>query len=114
MRALAPSVKATTLDLAFAAGFYEGEGTAYRDPRHDSVRAQATQKEREMLDWLRDRFGGNVYKRSDKTAFFQWHISGRRASGFLQSIYPLLSDRRQLKIREVLHLGEFQGESPLS
>jgi len=104
--ALAPTVRATTQDIAFAAGFYEGDGSC-GSQQGSSMRVTASQKDPEILNWLRNRFGGNVYlpKRADSRMLFQWQISGARARGFAQSIYGLLSRRRQQQILKVL--GDF-------
>lgn len=99
--ALAPVVKASTQDIVFAAGFYEGDGSCCA--KGHSVGVTVSQKDCEVLDWLRSRFGGNVYQ--SKSRLSQWQISGARARGFLQSIYGLLSSRRQRQALKALRLN---------
>ena len=105
--ALAPTIKASTQDIVFAAGFYEGDGSCSKQPGN-SMRMGASQKDREILDWLRDRFGGGVYPRrkNDVNSLFQWIISGARARGFAQSIYGLLSTRRKKQLLDLV--GDFR------
>lgn len=99
--ALSPTIRATAHDIIFAAGFYEGDGSCYH--RGHSMGVTITQKDRGILDWLRSRFGGNVYKqRGPARTLFQWQISGARARGFVQSVYGLLSPRRQHQIIKAL------------
>lgn len=96
----------TTLDIAWAAGIFEGEGwsssTAGGRP---TTHAAVGQKERWFLDRLRALFGGSVYlsARIGRNAnTHQWHIHGPRARGFLMTIYKFLSPRRQAQLRKVL------------
>lgn len=67
-------------------------------------------KNREPLEKMRSLFGGSISPQGTKPDgtvrdVYQWHISGARARGFLQSIYGLLSKRRQEQIRRVLNVG---------
>src|SRR6266550_401729 len=92
----------TTCDIAWAAGFYEGEGTCAYATR--SEHAVVNQVEREPLDRLRRFFGGSIYAvkaHHRSKASFRWAAHGPRARGFLMTIYALLSAKRKAQIRKV-------------
>jgi hypothetical protein len=88
---LTPSI----IEIAWAAGIYEGEGHA-RLPGSVSV----TQKDRWILDKLQSFFGGTIGRAGRSAAYrdtimWTWNISGTRARGFLMTIYGFLSPRRK-------------------
>lgn len=103
-RDLAPTERATTNDIRWAAGFYEGEGTA---GRHATEHVTISQKDPWTLERMRALFGGSIYKLDPKYCCAQWSVTGARARGFLMSIYGLLSPRRQEQARKTLAVGEF-------
>ena len=92
----------TELEMAFAAGFFEGEGCVYRIQK--KVRGLAVaihQKEPELLYRLRDFLGGSVRPRKNSKSSFSvgktiWglYLSGDRARDFLRKAIPYLSTRR--------------------
>lgn len=93
----------TVHDIIWAAGFYEGDG----NPSCSGTEiVTICQKDAWVLNRMRRLFGGHVGTRRNqginKTTHHVWNITGARARGFLQSIYGLLSPRRQAQIREVL------------
>lgn len=99
--------KPTMQDIAWAAGFMEGEG-------HFRPRSQVTavQVNREPLERLLALFGGSilVHSRPDNpkgwSASSQWACSGARARGFAMTVFPFLSKKRQEQIlRMVMHVG---------
>ena len=85
----------TTNDIYWAAGIFEGEGTVGGIPRNNVM---ITQKDLWVLERVRDFFGGKIYlpKGRDCSA---WYLGGARARGFIQTIYILLSPRRQEQVR---------------
>jgi hypothetical protein len=88
------------LDMAWAAGFLEGEG-AFTSPH----RVDARQVDREPLDRLLGMFGGRicVVKATERwNTCHHWYTSGSRARGIMMTLYPLLSARRQEQIRKAL------------
>ncbi len=105
---LKPTEKATIRDICWAAGIFEAEGILDLPKNSHSNRIHVVQKGEWLPNRLRSLFGGSVYKLNRKQRFglFQWSCSGARARGFLQSIYCLLSPRRQKQIRENLARGE--------
>ena len=89
------------MDIAWAAGIYEGEGSLAVAPHSpNSVQINVGQKQRWLLDRLRDLFGGSVLERQmNDQPFFEWKVSGARARGFLMTIYTFMSPRRQDQIK---------------
>lgn len=85
----------TVADIAWAAGIFEGEGSV---ASVGGARAYVGQKDRWILERLRDLFGGTIsLARNQKYAaeYWSWHISGTRARGFLMTIFGFLSPRRK-------------------
>lgn len=95
-----PAIERPTLrDIAWAAGFYEGEGCAWWAGRTQQV--SIAQKDRAVLDKLVRLFGGAVYI-SKKRKMHWYRISGARARGFMMTIYSWLSVGRQVQIKRAL------------
>jgi hypothetical protein len=99
------------LEIVWAAGLYEGEGSAWRRtraPKRDQVYVEVGQKERWVLDKLKVRFGGSICLRkarpehNNPNPLWRWSLTARKARGFLMTIYVLLSPHRQAQIRHVL------------
>jgi hypothetical protein len=107
---LEPTKVPTNLDVAFFAGFYDGEGSVNRRRGYAALCVHVSQKDPELLYKARDFWGGSVrfiairgkkasptfedYE-SWKNPLFRWQISGDRARLFLKAIYPFLSQRRK-------------------
>lgn len=99
-------------EIAWAAGFFEGEGSVglYQWRSHGRlngglVTAKVTQVQKQPLDRLVSFFGGRQHRwvrRRDGRGYWQWQISGARAVGFLLTIYPLMSPVRQAQIRNAV------------
>jgi len=93
----------TSLDVAWSAGLYEGEGSCVASgTRGTSFSVAVTQKDPELLYWLRDWFGGgvNLYNVGKKKRFkiYHWVVCGDKARVFLGCIYPFLTSRRKAQI----------------
>ena len=93
-----PSIK----DLHWAAGVFEGEGNSIYAA--SSERACVSQKDPELLYRFQKLFGGTV-QAVKKGAMHCWVASGSRARGFLMTMYPLLTKRRQQQVRNTLTSG---------
>lgn len=93
----------TALDIAWAAGIYEGEGSA----GYSGV--SVGQRDTWILERLRDLFGGTVrYDRS--VELWYWYVSGARGRGFLMTVYMFLSPwRREQARRAIATLGTHPG-----
>lgn len=112
---LAPTLHPTIVDIAWAAGVYEGEGAVllrsgkiqYGDSRPI---VSVCQKDEWLPQRLQSLFGGGIthyrHKRGNGAGnyYFYWRLAGVRGVGFLMTIYGLLSPRRQGQIREALSL----------
>ncbi len=94
---IGPSERATNREILWAAGFFEGDGTTTK--RGSTAMVGISQKTIWPLVKMRQHFGGTI---SPQGNVFQWCISGARARGFLQTIYELVSPRRQVQIAVAL------------
>lgn len=96
-----PSVKnVSPTDLAYIAGFFDGEGHI-RIQRHSkrcrtmTLQCQISQVTEYPLVWIQERFGGTISGRLIKYAgglrpIYSWQISSLGAEKFLRAIYPYL------------------------
>lgn len=88
-------------DLAWVAGFLEGEGSFGR--HRGCERVAAKQVNREPIDRMLSLFGGAAGQYQTKTSpVWQWSTSGARARGVMLTLYPMLSARRQGQIRHAM------------
>ena len=99
----------SVLDLAWAAGFLEGEGWFGRNTKYSSGSevVSAPQKQREPLDRLMVMFGGTLRsgtpdKAHPKNIYWSWRCSGVRARGVMMTMYQFMSPRRKEQISEAL------------
>ena len=94
----------TTTDIAWVAGFLEGEGSFI--PRNKGgAQVTACQVQREPLERLAKILGGRVIGRHRTRArnlIHDWRISSDRARGVMSTIYSLMSPRRKRQIRRAL------------
>ena len=104
------SVTPTVCDLAWAAGFMEGEGCFTHTGTAE--RAQASQVNPAPILRLQSLFGGRCVVRPNRNhgaygeraaqPIMVWTINSARARGVMLTLYPLLSDVRQAQIRASL------------
>lgn len=90
----------TMLDIAWAAGFIEGEGTL--DSRARPVgtlgtRLSVGQVNREPLQRLQEIFGGSIREQAQGRyrPIHIWSVSGARARGAVLTIWRFLSEKRR-------------------
>lgn len=86
----------TKVDLAWAAGFLEGEG-------YFGKALRAAQVQREPLERLLAIFGGSIayYPPDGKPnhqGHFRWSACGARARGIMMTLFLFMSPRRQEQI----------------
>jgi hypothetical protein len=93
---LEPTKIPTNIDIAWAAGIWEGEGSMAADSRTRAT-VVVTQKDPEILYRLRDWFGGTVHPKKTETCHV-WQACGDRGRYFIALIYPLLSTRRRVQV----------------
>ncbi len=100
----APTKSPTMIDIAWAAGLYEGEGHCGFTSKgtKGSAKAVISQKDPWVLEKMRPMFGGSVGKPTKHQACGHWVVFGARARGFLMTIYPYLSPRRKEQVKKVL------------
>ena len=108
----------TPMEIAWAAGIFEGEGCAYRNGRNGTF-ALVAQKERWLVDRLQSLFGGSVKEivRKPKASFkggtyYGWNACGARARGFLMTVYKFLSPRRKEQAKFALGLRDNPNTKP--
>lgn len=92
--------KPTMLDIAWAAGIFEGEG--HVSVSGTSLKVAVTQKDDWLPCRLRDLFGGLIYKHKARP-INEWVVSGPRARGFIFTIFAFLSPRRKEQTRKALN-----------
>ncbi len=111
------------LKYAYAAGLMDGEGSfmvgktvdqRYNDYVHYSVSASVNITDPDIVDWLKQEFGGKVRHRSARTSTreeqFQWTLREREELiNFCQKLLPYLKIK-QLQAKIVL---EFCSKFPL-
>lgn len=95
----------STLHLAWAAGFIEGEGS-FSMTKGQSPKVTAAQVQKEPVERLRRLFGGNVTRRFTKGFSSQpiwvWALTARRSIEVMMTLYVLMSPKRQLQIEAAL------------
>lgn len=89
--ATAPDRTPEEADIAYAAGFYEGEG--YVGMHSGTLRVTMAQKYIEPLERIRTYFGGNI-RPATRDGMFYLNLYGLRSWIFLRTIGPYLSPRR--------------------
>jgi len=105
-------------DLAYIAGFFDGEGCAYmsnpKSPngkRYPKLTAKISQNDREVLDWIVEQFGfGKVYQKKANSAGNVNHyisFAHKQARIFLTTIEPYL---RVKKANVTAILNEEEGK----
>jgi hypothetical protein len=94
----APECVPGPLEIGFAAGFYEGEGSV--GCHKGGLRVTLPQADPQPLEYIRRFFGGNLSgprahsgHLGDKEMYYLY-LTSKRAWDFLAAIGPLLSDRR--------------------
>ncbi len=89
----------TLADIAWSAGFIEGEGCF---SSHNTCTVSVAQVQREPLERLQRFFGGSISARlgkGRKHGLNVWRVSGARARGVAYTLYQMMSPRRRRQIR---------------
>lgn len=93
------------IDLAYIAGFFDGEGCAYMSnpkasngKRYPKLTAKISQNDRAVLDWIVEEFGfGRIYEKKVNSAGNINHyisFAHRQARIFLTAIEPYLKVKK--------------------
>jgi hypothetical protein len=93
----------TALDIAWAAGIYEGEGTCQYVPS-GSIHVLVPQKDPWLVNRFQALFGGGVHY-SAKINQWRWNAYGVLGRGFLMTIYKFLSPWRKAQALRALTEG---------
>jgi hypothetical protein len=91
------------VEAAYAAGIVDGEGsisiTRNHSGRWPSPQVSVASTDRELLDWLRERYGGTITTKQPRkpqhSLSFDWKLTDRRALRFLQIVGPYLVIKRK-------------------
>jgi hypothetical protein len=105
-----PTKAWTDLDIAWLAGFYEGEGTIKNSGGRVNVRI--SQKDPETLYRTRELIGGSIHiVRADSAEYYCHVLSvyGDNARRFIQAIFPHLSERRRMQAENAGGLRKMNG-----
>lgn len=90
-------------EAAWVAGLFEGEGTVTiatggRERRYTRLVIILASTDIEIVDFLQQRWKGNIRSYKPKTAnanvAYNWSIANRRAQGFIKQIYPHIRTKR--------------------
>ena len=108
-RAVAATKTPTHSELAWAAGFYEGEGcaTAHGPSSYHPgyPRLEIVQVQREPLERMQQYFGGAIRSfvpaRPNNQPSHIWRVNGPRAIGVMMTLYAWLSPRRKDQFKKV-------------
>lgn len=105
----------TSIDIAWAAGIYEGEGCCRNCGKTKrGFMAPVAQKDPELLYRLRDWFGGSINQSKVKgTVIHNWNVCGDRARVFIALIYGYMTARRRTQIDATESLTYLGGASPV-
>lgn len=100
-----PRLHPSLLEIAWAAGIYEGEGWV-----GGQSAIGLTQKDPYIVERLQALFGGSLRPRKNGNydPLMVWTLSGPRARGFAMTIYSLLSPRRQEQLVRGGLIGPFR------
>lgn len=98
----------STVDIAWAAGFMEGEGSFMQS--RTTPYLECAQVQREPLERMQAMFGGTVslFKRKNKgpsgkwNDFYRWTLYGNAAAGLMMTFFVLMSPKRKDQIEKVL------------
>lgn len=90
------------IDLAYLAGYFDGEGCVRikktkRNQHH--VLVQITNRDLPMLEYVKDIFGGSVclnrHNNKNANRCYTWQTTHGKAYKFLKTIYPYLRGKKE-------------------
>lgn len=98
------------VDIGFVAGIIDGEGcfTINKYFKNPQIGIQVQMTDKDTIFKLRDLTGlGTIVEIDRKTAnwktVWRWNVSKQKdSSSLMMTIYPLMSERRKIKIKECL------------
>ena len=82
--------------IAYLAGIVDGEGHFYkpntingRGEKHKYSRIRVAQKDKRLLFWIKDNFGGNI-STATKSQVSSWTLQGKKAEDLARELQPYL------------------------
>lgn len=92
------------INLAWAAGFLEGEGSFVGCMSGGQFTVSAVQIQREPLERLQVMFGGALkpYVNNRGTLYHRWTVNGAHSIGIAFTLYTFMSPRRREQIRHMV------------
>lgn len=86
--------------LAYAAGFLDGEGCFYAAGGHWlGTRISAENSYKEVVFWLKNNFGGSIYKvkkqKDHHLQLYRWVIAGEEAINLCVALVPYLKEKSE-------------------
>lgn len=106
------------LNEIYAAGFFDGEGSIHitKDGR---AQISVTQKKTEVLEMFKEKYGGEIYSKSDNSRVSHWKVTSRNGMiKFLTDIAPYSIVKKfeiELGLRAIYRISEVAtGYHPLS
>lgn len=100
----------TTREIAWCAGFLEGEGCFSLHSKNGGIMVSALQVQKEPLDKLYRVLGGKMSFRERKNKnpknsdVWAWWVTGPRAASIMMTLYPFLSLIRKEQIKKALNV----------
>jgi len=87
------------LSDVYVAGLFDGEGYIgiknFKGKTHLRYRLAIANQHKGVLELIKKRFGGNIYKKDNKIECWQWEINNKQeAINFLEKIIPHLIIKR--------------------
>lgn len=111
------------LDLAYMAGFFDGEGSIslYLDARQYRISVSMSNTNEWVVQWFHLNFGGSLYlepkhiKNPNHRDAWRWQLIGKRSMPFLELLFPYLRlKREQAKIvMEFQHRRKPNGDKTI-
>lgn len=88
------------LDIAYAAGFFDGEGCIFIDQNNHAYTLEVTigQNKKDPLEWIRERYGGSLRLQNSETwtgPKWLWKLRSDQALLFLIDILPYLIVKKE-------------------
>lgn len=97
-------------EAAYAAGILDGEGSISITRNHvgrwPSPQVSVASTDRELVEWLRARFGGSISTKQPRkpqhSLSYDWKLTDRRALHFLEVVQPFLVLERKIRRCDLL------------
>jgi len=84
------------IDLAYVAGFFDGEGTISVYHKNQRFSATIAQKRKPVLEYIANLFGTGTFQYTEKTEMWAWRLRNLSDSYiFLLCIYPYLIVKKE-------------------